>query len=98
MHRRFSPLGDSRAHFWLTLGMARTLGVTLTDALDSGQITRADYAETVTRCRGCDAALDCAVWMGQQTCSAESAPSYCANGPSLVALRKVAGAAAVAHD
>lgn len=79
MHRRFSPLGTARDHFWLTLGMARSLGVNLTDALQRGDLGRGDYADLVTQCRGCDAARACVVWMGQQTDIAARAPDFCAN-------------------
>jgi hypothetical protein len=33
-------LGDVHYHYWLTLGMARAVGVSLTDALYEGQISR----------------------------------------------------------
>ncbi len=47
------PMGDVNFHYWLTLGMAKAVGVNLTDALHKGQISRAQYADIVTRCRGC---------------------------------------------
>lgn len=88
MQHQFRPLGDINTHFWMTLGMARAVGVNLTDALHSGQITRPQYAQIVTRCRGCEIGGICTKWLAEQTNIAEEVPTSCENHDVFVALRK----------
>lgn len=83
------PMGDANAHYWLTLGMARAVGVNLTQALHEGRITRAQYADIVTRCRTCAWGTDggCAQWLARQSSLAEEVPKTCANHETFKALR-----------
>ena len=88
MHTRFSPLGDINSHFWLTLGMARAVGVNLNEAVHNGQITRSQYADIVTRCRGCEIRGTCTQWLAKQTTIADEVPTSCENHDIFVALRR----------
>lgn len=81
------PMGDVNFHYWLTLGMAKAVGVNLTDALHKGRISRAQYADIVTRCRGCEWGGDCTNWLAKQSCLAEEVPKTCANHETFKALR-----------
>jgi hypothetical protein len=60
------PLGDEKRHYWLALGMAQTSGVDLQRALEEGRITHGDWAEVVTRCRGCGWTEGCDCWLAAQ--------------------------------
>ncbi len=79
------PMGDTRAHFWLMMGMSKTIGVDLGEALREGRLSDSGYAEAVTRCRGCDSAQTCGVWLAQ-TDQADAAPDYCRNGEFFAGL------------
>jgi len=81
------PLGRVDAHFWLTQGMARTLGINLSEAMAEGRLDADDYAEMVTRCRGAACCARCIAWMGQQGAGASAAPDFCVNADRLNALR-----------
>ena len=81
------PMGDAHFHYWLTLGMARAVGVSLTDALHDGRITRAQYADIVTRCRGCRWDGGCAAWLARQADLADTVPETCANHETFKALK-----------
>lgn len=81
------PMGDIHAHYWLTLGMARAVGVNLTKALQEGQITRDQYADIVTRCRSCQWCEGCTNWLAQQTDIAETVPKTCANYETFKVLK-----------
>ncbi|MBK1636409.1 DUF6455 family protein [Rhodovulum adriaticum] len=82
--------GKLSKHFWLTQGMARTLGVNVNDALKDGRMARGAYAELVAACCHCDRAESCMAWMGQQTAQADTLPDWCAIKPTLEALREPA--------
>lgn len=71
------PMGDIREHFWLTLGMARRCGVDFAELLHTGQITQAQYAEFITRCRGCDRPDHCHSVL--QDAERPTPPDYCCN-------------------
>lgn len=81
-------LGDVHYHYWLTLGMARAVGVSLTDALYEGQISRRQYADIVTRCRLCEWNCGCTEWLARQTDIADEVPESCVNHDTFVALRE----------
>lgn len=74
------PLGDEKRHYWLALGMAQTSGVDLQRALEEGRITHGDWAEVVTRCRGCGWTEGCDCWLAAQDGSGSATvPQACPN-------------------
>lgn len=74
------PLGDEKRHYWLALGMAQASGADLQRALEEGRITHGDWAEVVTRCRGCAWTEGCACWLAAQDGAASaSVPQACPN-------------------
>ena len=81
------PIGDMNFHYWLTLGMAKAVGVNLTNALHEGRISRAQYADIVTRCCGCTWGGGCVDWLAKQTDIADEVPLSCANHDTFKALR-----------
>jgi len=83
--QRVRPLGDEREHYWLALGMAQTVGLDLQAEIEAGHLTRADWAETVQRCRSCGWAGECPGWMAAQA-DAERAPASCVNADRFNAL------------
>ncbi|RAP41422.1 hypothetical protein BYZ73_10795 [Rhodovulum viride] len=82
--------GRLSKHFWLTQGMARTIGVNLNDALRSGQLGRGEYSELVAACAHCGRAEECMRWMGHQVTGADRLPEWCAVGVRLEALKEPA--------
>ena len=69
----------------LTRGMARVIGINLTDAVVEGWLTRGELAELVERCQACDRAEDCTRWLASVV-SAEALPGFCANKAGIEAL------------
>lgn len=84
------PLGDIEQHFWLTRSMARTVGVSLGDAVASGLLPPDEYSRMVTRCRQSNCAKRCADWLGAQADGqASRPPQFCAHCDQLSALRPI---------
>jgi hypothetical protein len=82
-------LGDEKRHYWLALGMAQTSGADLQRALDGGRITHGDWAEVVTRCRGCGWTEGCAAWMAAQAPGGTAeVPRACPNAAFFDAVRE----------
>lgn len=82
-------LGDPNRAFWLTRSVARAIGVNLSDALQQGDLSAADYAAMVTRCRMCPHAETCEAWLAVHGAGAEYAPDHCTNAEALNGLRAV---------
>lgn len=82
-----SKLGDPSMHFWITIGMARTLGLNLSDAMLDGRLSQSTYIDLVARCSACPQAQMCMQWMGQQTSLAAAPPENCPNAAALGALK-----------
>lgn len=80
-------LGDVSRHFWLTRSVARSMGISFSEAMADGRLSPEAYAALVTRCRagGCQEA--CALWLAHQAGGAEAAPEHCVNAAVLNALR-----------
>lgn len=76
-------LGDIEKHFWLTRSVARCIGVSLSEAMATGQLTPQGYAELVTRCRASGCSEKCAQWLAARQRRADTAPEFCANAESL---------------
>ncbi len=75
--------GNIDLHFWITRGMARRMGVNLTEAMHDGFLTQADFATMITRCRGCDGAQGCMAFLADHAGQSGSAPDWCRNGTIL---------------
>jgi hypothetical protein len=74
------PLGDEKRHYWLALGMAQASGADLQRALEEGRITHGDWANVVTRCRGCGWTEGCDCWMAAQDGASDATvPQACPN-------------------
>lgn len=69
----------------LTRGMARVLGVNLTDAVMDGWMGRAELAALVERCQACGRDAECMDWLAH-TARAGALPAFCANKRALEAL------------
>ncbi|WP_171239622.1 DUF6455 family protein [Ruegeria sp. HKCCA5491] len=81
-------LGDIEKHFWLTRSVARSLDVSLTEAIADKQISPTLYAEMVTRCRASPCTERCMAWLAERQTTAKSAPKFCANADILNSLKK----------
>ncbi|MFC3613968.1 DUF6455 family protein [Lutimaribacter marinistellae] len=80
-------LGAIDHHFFLTRGVARAMGISLTDAMAQGRLTAEGYADMVARCRGSDCAGNCQLWLAHQAAQAKEAPRDCVNADALNRLR-----------
>jgi len=82
-------IGDSAAerHFWLTQGMARTVGVNITEEIARGKLTREDFANMVVRCGSCEFSERCVRWMAEGRHIDEGPPGFCLNHESIQALK-----------
>lgn len=69
----------------LTRGMARVLGVNLTDAVIDGWMSRDELAGLVDRCQACGQDAQCMDWLAR-TAKAQTLPGCCANKRALEAL------------
>lgn len=82
---------DIDVHFWLTRGLARRLGINITEAMRSGVLTRADFAAMVARCRDCEAGVQaCIGYLSEAPSAPDTAPECCANRAVLETLRDLA--------
>lgn len=70
-------LGAAATHFWLTRSVARVVGLSLSEAMAEGRLTPENYAQMVTRCRGCREAAACQAWLGLQAADASEPPPFC---------------------
>ena len=72
------PLGAARDHFWNVTDMAAAVGVSLANAWDMGELSTADHANMVERCRGCTGVAACGRLLVDKP-TLDAAPSYCEN-------------------
>lgn len=84
--RPYRPLGDANDHFWLMTGLARDMNVDLGAAIAEGRITRADYTDMVTACRGCRGAAACTK-LRDSVQGHQSIPDFCENAQTLADLK-----------
>ena len=85
---RILSLGAPERHFWLTRSMARTIGVSLSEAMAEERLSPQGYAELVTRCRQCPHVEACQQWLGSaDAVNAEHVPGHCLNATILNRLR-----------
>lgn len=69
--------GTLSRHFWLTQGMARSIGLDLNRALRSGELPRDAYSQMIASCCDCDCSGACIAWMAQQGGGATAPPDFC---------------------
>lgn len=81
-------LGDPARHFWLTRSVARSMGVSLSEAMSTGRLSAQGYAQMVTDCRKCLFVTQCEHWLAQSGGGASEAPEVCANADLLNDLRQ----------
>ena len=85
---RILSLGAPERHFWLTRSMARTIGVSLSEAMAEERLSPQGYAELVTRCRQCPHVEACHQWLGSaDAVNADHVPGHCLNATILNRLR-----------
>ncbi|MEQ9695778.1 DUF6455 family protein [Shimia sp. SDUM112013] len=83
-------LGDPARHFWLTRSVARSMGVSLSDAMAEGALSEKQYADLVTNCRKCALVDHCQSWLGGQAAGADCAPEGCVHADLFARLRQEA--------
>lgn len=76
---------DAPRAWWLTHGMARTVGVSLPHAVIEGWLTRRELAAMVSRCQVCGKSSDCTSWLAQVGQS-DSLPGFCSNKADIESL------------
>jgi hypothetical protein len=76
---------DSPEAWWLTRGMARLSGVNLPQAVVDGWLSRAELAEIVGRCEGCDRRARCTAWLALSG-GQRRMPDFCPNKAAIEAL------------
>jgi len=76
---------ESPRAWWLTRGMARVTGVSLSRAVVDGWLSRAELAEMVLRCEACAMDECCTRWLAQSA-SARRMPVFCPNKAAIEAL------------
>ncbi|MFW2544298.1 DUF6455 family protein [Primorskyibacter sp. 2E107] len=81
-------LGDPARHFFMTRSVARVMGLSLYDAVQSGALSAEGYSRMVTQCRGCALVESCEAWLARQTALSVAPPPGCCNGAELTRLQK----------
>lgn len=79
-------LEEIEPHFWLTRSVARTVGVSLSQAMAAGALSADDYARMVSRCHDAQCSQRCMKWLGAQNGRAAAPPRFCALLDQLTAL------------
>ncbi|WP_095588476.1 DUF6455 family protein [Actibacterium ureilyticum] len=69
--------GDLDRHFWLSRGMARTLGIRFSDVMRDGRLSTHEFTDLVNTCRGCAMSDRCVGWMARAEAVGEPAPGFC---------------------
>lgn len=78
--------GNIDLHFWLTRGLARRMGLNITEAIQDGFLTQGDFAEMIDRCRCCTRLQGCLAFMAELDGPLASAPDWCPNAAVLSEL------------
>lgn len=81
------PLGDSTKHYWLAQRMAKITETDLAKAMQTADLTQADWANMVQECRGCTWVGKCETWLARQDAPASRTPSECVNHDRFAALK-----------
>ncbi|MGH1412751.1 MAG: DUF6455 family protein [Pelagimonas sp.] len=81
-------LGDPARHFFMTRSVARTMGLSLSEEMQTGNLAPETYARMVTHCRGCALVEACESWLAKQSALVATPPPGCCNGELLTSLRR----------
>lgn len=81
------PLGHPVTHFWKVNRMARVTGVDLSAAHEQGDMSSAEWADVVTRCRGCEWTEGCERFLQNHVDGDAEPPKACANHDLFKALK-----------
>lgn len=76
---------DAPTAWWLTHGMARTIGVSLPHAVVEGWLTRRELEKLVDRCQCCGKSEYCTPWLAK-VAQAQALPGFCDNKAEIEAL------------
>ena len=82
------PQGDPARHFYMTRSVARVMGLSLSEAMQTGALPPESYAAMVTACRGCALVEACEKWLAARTEIGPATPPGCRNGAQLTQLHK----------
>lgn len=74
-------------NFWITRGMARRLGLNLSEAMHDGFLTQADFTKMITTCRTCGRTEFCLAVLAEKGEGPEPIPQDCPNAEILNSLR-----------
>ncbi|MEW2911121.1 DUF6455 family protein [Leisingera sp. JC11] len=83
------PLGEPLRHLRLMSRMGQAIGADLSGALAAGRISNQDWADMVTRCRGCSAPGQCAAFLAEHEDASAPMPG-CLNTEDLLRLKEQA--------
>ncbi|MDJ0823586.1 MAG: DUF6455 family protein [Paracoccaceae bacterium] len=81
-------VGEPSRHFFITRSVARVMGVSLSEAMQSGDLAPEGYASMVNRCRGCALVEACQEWLSSQAALAHTPLPGCMNAGALTELRQ----------
>jgi len=81
--------GNIDLYFWIARGMARRLGVNLTEAMHDGHLSQADFAQMILTCRTCKGSDGCLASLSDFSDVRGSAPDWCKNGTLLRELSEL---------
>lgn len=90
--RAVRPLWSQTRHYWLAKRMAKATGLDLCAAMDRAALSQADWAQMVTRCRGCGWRESCERWLDRApdgSGAPRDIPQTCANAHRFAALKNV---------
>ncbi len=77
---------DAPKAWWLTNGMARSIGVSLPHAVIEGWLTRTELASLVNRCQTCGKSADCTTWLAKPAVE-PALPGFCCNKAEIESLK-----------
>lgn len=81
------PMGELMTHVRLVSRMAKATRTDLVQAVRDGDLSQAQWAGMVQRCRRCDWAEDCPDWLDAHPEGADCAPGTCRNRARFETLR-----------
>ena len=81
------PMGDLMRHVRLVLRMGKATDTDLAGAVERGDLSQAQWAGMVQRCRRCDWAESCEDWLEAHADGVDCAPGTCRNRARFAALR-----------
>ncbi|MEL6586692.1 MAG: DUF6455 family protein [Pseudomonadota bacterium] len=88
MHRP-TKLGDPRHHLQKIRAMAKSAGVDLSEAQQTGALPQDGWAAAVTRCRGCPVVKDCETFLSLPEDAPRPIPDACPNAGMLRRLAEL---------